>query len=142
MVSLVGQHLREHWLGQDKQFKHIVVGLLLVQGVKDAILGWWGVLLAALVENSKQPPSSKRALAYEKKREDERFPKQLEFRTQPSIVRKAQELGVESRRVAHTLICVFGANDEVSPTRMIGTWKEGRVVWARESCRCTSSFGV
>ncbi|CAB1113347.1 unnamed protein product [Ectocarpus sp. CCAP 1310/34] len=114
LIDWVGERLRVHWMGQVPEYKHIVVGLLDVQEVKDAILGWWGVLVGALVENSKKPPSSKRALAYEKKREEERFPKQEEFSSEPSIVRKALELGVDSRRVAHKLTCVFGAIDEVA----------------------------
>lgn len=123
VVDLVGERLRAHWMGQVPEYKHIVVGLLDVQEVKDAILGWWGVLVGALVENSKKPPSSKRALAYEEKREEERFPKQEEFSSEPSIVRKALELGVDSRRVAHKLTCVFGAIDEVSPSSMVGILK-------------------
>lgn len=122
VVDLVGENLREHWLARKEHYNGVIPGLLLVQEVKDAILEWWGVLVATLLENTHHLPPSARALEYEKTRRNKCFEKQHEFRSEPTIVAKAEELGVETRRVAHCLTCVFLAIDDVSLPRMVGIW--------------------
>ena len=114
LVEKVTNNLRQHWLGQQGHLKEMVLGLILVKSVHEVIEAWWKVLVGLLVENSKQPPDSTRALAYEKERRKLRLRKQREFSHDLSIVAQAVKLGVDERRVNHSLTSFFCAIDEVS----------------------------
>jgi len=119
VVGLVDQGIREHWLGQDKNLGSICLGLLGVEAVQTAVRKWWDFLLGLLRKNSEKPPTSPRMVEYEKARRLARLKSQHLFSHDDTIRAKAMELGVDTRRVTHTLISVFGAIDQVSQSARV-----------------------
>lgn len=90
------QHLGGHWVAQQEHLKEGVGGLLGVKAVRSAILRWWEFLVDLIKTNAKQPPDSKRALAYEERRREERLLKQRDFSHESTIVAAAINLGLVS----------------------------------------------
>lgn len=82
-------------MAQKEHLKDVVVGLLVVEAVRSAILGWWNFLTVLVLKNSKKPLSSKHGLEYEKARIKTRSQKQKDFSHNPAIFDAAVKLGVE-----------------------------------------------